>query len=82
MRRSGQPRRRRHGIYHGCPIKGCPADIPSRLLMCRDHWYLVPRELRDEVWRTHREHGVLSAEYSAARDAAIAAVETQLERVW
>jgi hypothetical protein len=35
-----------------CPVSGCdePTD-PSRL-MCRRHWYQVPKALRDRVWAT------------------------------
>ena len=43
--------------------------------MCRAHWYKVPKELRDAVWKAYNGPGVLSEEYGEARSAAIAAAE-------
>ncbi len=32
--------------------------------MCRTHWYLVPKQIRDQVWATWRSgRGAHSAEY-------------------
>lgn len=39
---------------HTCPIAGCGTRIFAGLLMCRRHWGLVPRVLKDEVNRTWR----------------------------
>jgi hypothetical protein len=60
-----------------CPIDGCDTRIARSRVMCRKHWYMVPRPLRDDVWTTYRRDGVLSEEYQDARDAAIAAVEME-----
>lgn len=62
-----------------CPIEGCEAGRGERQLMCRAHWYKVPKELRDRVWATARrmwddEPGG-DEEWSEARDAAVRAVE-------
>jgi hypothetical protein len=59
-----------------CPIDGCTERHARTKLMCRDHWYMVPKELRDAVWKAYRGAGVFSEEYAEARDAAIAAAET------
>jgi hypothetical protein len=37
-----------------CPISGCGEQIDPSRLMCRRHWYAVPRQLRDRVWATWR----------------------------
>jgi hypothetical protein len=37
-----------------CPVPGCDTQIDASRLMCRDHWYLVPKEIRDLVWATWR----------------------------
>ena len=66
-----------------CPIDGCPRERKSKQLMCRSHWYKVPKELRDKVWRTAEamwadESDLPSGTYTAwseARSEAIAAVE-------
>lgn len=49
--------------------------------MCRRHWYMVPKELRDRVWATARRmwkdefDDDATQAWGEARDAAIAAVE-------
>jgi hypothetical protein len=35
-----------------CPVPGCGEEIDQTRLMCRRDWYLVPKQLRDLVWRT------------------------------
>ena len=39
---------------HLCHARGCKAPVPPRMFMCRGHWFMVPKPLRDEVWRTYR----------------------------
>jgi hypothetical protein len=38
-----------------CPIDGCDKPRASSQLMCKWHWYKVPKELRDRVWRAARK---------------------------
>jgi hypothetical protein len=57
-----------------CAVPKCGREIAPHLLMCRWHWFAVPKPLRDEVWRTYREEGVTSENYWEARDAAIGSV--------
>jgi hypothetical protein len=57
-----------------CPVSGCSEQIDPSRLMCRDHWYRVPRQLRDLVWATWRSgEGALSSEHLQAVRLAIAA---------
>ena len=35
-----------------CAVPGCGDQIDRTRLMCRRDWYLVPKQLRDEAWRT------------------------------
>lgn len=50
-----------------CPVPGCGEEIDPTRLMCRGDWYLVPRELRDQVWATWRSgQGAFSREHQAA----------------
>lgn len=62
-----------------CPIEGCDAGRADARLMCKAHWYKVPKELRDKVWVTARRmwDGLPGGdeEWSEAREAAIRAVE-------
>lgn len=66
------------GPVNRCPIDGCPKGRGDRQLMCKRHWYMVPKDLRDQVWATARR--MWSTEggfdrWQEAADAAIAAVE-------
>lgn len=56
-----------------CPIANCGAEIPSTMLMCREHWRRVPMEIRRAVWDGYE--GRAKSDYEAAVTAAIAAVE-------
>jgi len=62
---------------HECAISDCNKTVPRTMLMCKQHWYMVPKELRDQVWHTYRTAGVLSDEYWEAREAAIHSVESR-----
>lgn len=41
--------RRRRWIEHTCHAIGCDAYVPPRVFMCRAHWGMLPKELRDAV---------------------------------
>lgn len=77
---------------HPCEVGVCDREVPRGMLMCRPHWYMVPKETRAEVWKWWRRisqprSGRMGLEetqnvffaYRTARDKAIAAVEKQLE---
>jgi len=72
------PRGRLATLYSGvrsCPIPGCGRQIDPSRLMCRRHWYTVPKELRDQVWATWRSgQAAFSREHRDAVSRAIAVV--------
>jgi len=76
------PRGRLATLYSGvrsCPIPECTRDIDLSRLMCRRHWYTVPKELRDRVWATWRSgQGAYSGEHQDAVRQAISAVMVAL----
>jgi len=37
-------------MTHTCHTVGCDVEIPPKMLMCKRHWYELPREDRDLVW--------------------------------
>lgn len=63
---------------HRCHAKGCLVPVARHMLMCRRHWYMVPKLIRDRVWATYREGQCddmrPSEAWHEAADAAIAAV--------
>lgn len=42
-------------MTHRCHARGCEEIVPPHLLICRKHWFMVPKPLRKEVWRTYRK---------------------------
>ena len=63
--------------HHECPAPGCKASIPHHMLFCRQHWFMVPKPLRDEVWRTYRDEAG-SADHRQAVAAAVDYVRGRL----
>jgi hypothetical protein len=63
---------------HLCHALKCTVEVPPKLLMCRRHWFMVPKPLRDRVWATYRPGQEVdkkpSLEYVDAMEAAIASV--------
>lgn len=57
-----------------CPVADCHEQIDASRLMCKGHWYLVPKQLRDRVWATWRSGaGAHGAEHREAVLLAVAA---------
>jgi hypothetical protein len=57
-----------------CPVPGCGEPIDRTRLMCRRHWNLAPKQLRDQVWSTwHSGCGATACEHQQTVLEAIAA---------
>ncbi len=41
-------------MTHRCHADGCEVPVRPSLLMCRRHWFMVPKPLRDAIWATYR----------------------------
>jgi hypothetical protein len=39
-------------VNHECPAEGCTRTVNVSMLLCRPHWFMVPRPLRNAVWVT------------------------------
>lgn len=64
---------------HECPATGCTRRVGIHMLMCRPHWYMVPKPLRDDVWDAYAGGmGAGSGEHTDAITAAIDAVNAKL----
>jgi hypothetical protein len=72
-------------VNHVCHARKCMVPVPPKMLMCKRHWYMVPKELRDRVWATYRRGQEIdkdpSMEYLDAAMAAVRSVAEQ-EGVW
>ena len=40
---------------HHCHATNCEVRVPTEMFMCRRHWFMLPKHLRDSIWRTYRE---------------------------
>jgi hypothetical protein len=57
-----------------CHVPHCNEQIDPSRLMCRRHWYRVPKQLRDQVWATWQSgRGTLSSEHQSAVRMAVSA---------
>jgi hypothetical protein len=61
-------------MSHKCPAPDCPARVADHMLMCRPHWYQVPRDLRNDVWAAW-DNG-MGAGTPEHNEAIIAAIES------
>ena len=60
-----------------CAVSACEARVPEGLLMCREHWSMVPREVRRRVsraWRRLNSGIVTQGKMDAYREARIEAL--------
>ena len=40
---------------HHCAALDCAAKIPRKMLMCKPHWYALPKPMRDAIWSNYQE---------------------------
>lgn len=39
---------------HHCHATGCKIRTPREMFMCKRHWFMVPKSLRNRIWETYR----------------------------
>jgi hypothetical protein len=39
---------------HHCHWPGCTVPVPPKMWGCRDHWFKLPKHLRDKIWQAYR----------------------------
>lgn len=47
-------KRQRQTREHHCHWPGCPKQVPPALWGCREHWFRLPKYLRDRIWAAYR----------------------------
>lgn len=59
---------------HACHWPGCTVQVPPAKWGCTKHWFWLPKEIRDRIWRAFRPGQEVSLtpspEYLAAAKAA------------
>lgn len=48
VKRAGQTR------DHHCHWPGCDKQVPPAMWGCKAHWFKLPRDLRNKIWRTYQ----------------------------
>jgi hypothetical protein len=38
---------------HTCHAMDCNVAVPPRMFMCRRHWFMLPKTMRDAVWSAY-----------------------------
>jgi len=38
---------------HLCHARGCKTPVPPKMFMCKMHWYMIPKYMRDMVWEEY-----------------------------
>jgi hypothetical protein len=55
---------------HTCHWPGCQTEVPPAMWGCQMHWYMLPKDIRSEIWRAYEidqeETGNVSSQYVAA----------------
>jgi hypothetical protein len=66
-------------MTHECPAAGCTREVSIDMLMCRQHWYMVPGAIRTAVWNAWQDGaGAGTAQHTAAISSAIRSVNEKL----
>ena len=67
---------------HICHADHCAKAVPPKMFMCREHWYMLSKEMRDRLWELYVpgqerrkdptieyiEHALMCVDYVAARE--------------
>ena len=62
-------------LMHTCHATNCKRNVPPEMFMCRQHWFTLPKAMRDRIWATYRvgqcDDWNISHEYAEAARAAV-----------
>jgi len=65
-------------MAHTCHATACSKRVPPAMFMCKRHWFMVPKLLRDLIWKHYRagqeDDWKPSREYLEAAQRAVIAV--------
>jgi hypothetical protein len=55
---------------HICPHPDCTKTVPDEMFACSQHWYGLPKDIRNAIWAGYRQHGVGSRQLREAHERA------------
>lgn len=38
-----------------CRVRGCPKKRSKTELVCKDHWFELPKAIRDQIWTEYQK---------------------------
>lgn len=41
-------------MTHTCHAPHCTRVVPPRMFACREHWFALPKRIRDAIWQEYR----------------------------
>lgn len=62
-------------MKHTCHWTDCQREVPPAMWGCRQHWFTLPKSLRDRIWATYRPGQEITKTPSAAYIEAAQAVQ-------
>lgn len=55
----------RRDTTHECPAPDCDRLVPQIMYACPQHWFALPKGIRDEIWRAYRREPLSDAHLAA-----------------
>lgn len=66
-------------MVHTCHWPGCQVRVAPRLWGCKDHWFTLPKYLRDKIWKHYTPGQEISKRPSPEYIAAAKEVQDWIE---
>lgn len=41
-------------MKHTCHWPDCELEVPPKMWGCKQHWFKLPKRLRDKIWATYK----------------------------
>jgi len=41
-------------MSHHCHATNCNIEVIPEMFMCRKHWFMLPKTIRNKIWATYR----------------------------
>ena len=64
---------------HVCHWPGCGKQVPPAMWGCKEHWFKLPKSLRDRIWETYKPGQEINLSPSSAYLEAARAVQEWIE---
>ena len=66
-------------MKHTCHWPGCNKVVPPKMWGCKDHWFKLPKRLRNLIWKHYRPGQEITKDPSPGYIAAALEVQTWIQ---